>query len=73
MNGKIHSSVGFTKTDGVIRTLTIGEQLKQIVMSRTDGSINHPTFGRLNVRLDVAKKLQTHPEEWLERFNFMTV
>ena len=29
--------IGFTKTQGVIRTLTIGEQLKQIVTSRTDG------------------------------------
>jgi len=31
MNGKIHDSVGFTKTDGAIRQLTLRERLYQII------------------------------------------
>jgi len=31
MNGKINNSVGFTKVDGAIRTLTVRERLNQII------------------------------------------
>jgi len=54
MNGKIHSSVGFTKTEGTQRQLTITEQLRQVVNSRTDGTINHPRHGRIKVSLSIA-------------------
>jgi len=55
MNGKIHSSVGFTKAEGTQRQLTITEQLRQVVNSRTDGTINHPRHGRIKVSLGIAR------------------
>jgi len=60
MNGKIHNSVGFTKTDGAQRQLTITEQLRQVVNSRTDGTINHPIHGRIKVSLDASEICINH-------------
>jgi prophage DNA circulation protein len=60
MNGKIHSSVGFTKTDGAQRQLTITEQLRQVVNSRTDGMINHPVHGRIKVGIYSAESCIKH-------------
>ena len=67
--GKIIASVGFGKTDGHIRKLTIVEQLQQVVMSRTDGTIDHPAHGRIPVSLEQAQLLKDCPENYLLLFH----
>jgi hypothetical protein len=68
MNGKILASVGFSKTEGVVRQLTIGEQLTQIVMSKANGTINHPVHGKIDVPIGNAIKLYETQEESLFRY-----
>jgi hypothetical protein len=70
--GKIIPSVGFGKTDGHIRKLTIVEQLRQIVMSRTDGTIDHPAHGIIPVDLEQAEVLKDFPEQYLTLFHRKT-
>lgn len=70
--GKIIASVGFGKTDGHIRKLTIVEQLQQVVMSRTDGTIDHPAHGRIPVSLEQAQLLKDFPESYLLLFHQKT-
>jgi hypothetical protein len=70
--GKIIPSVGFGKTDGHIRKLTIVEQLRQIVMSRTDGTIDHPAHGRIPVSLEQAELFKDFPEQYLTLFHHKT-
>jgi hypothetical protein len=70
--GKIIASVGFGKTDGHIRKLTIVEQLRQIVMSRTDGTIDHPAHGRIPVSLEQAELFKDFPEQYLTLFHNKT-
>lgn len=70
--GKIIASVGFGKTDGHIRKLTIVEQLKQVVMRMTDGEIDHPAHGRIPVSLEQAELLKDFPENYLLLFHIKT-
>lgn len=70
--GKIIPSVGFGKTDGHIRKLTIVEQLRQVAMSRTDGAIDHPAHGRIPVSLEQAELLKDFPEQYLLLFHKKT-
>lgn len=69
---KVVASVGFGKTDGHIRKLTIVEQLQQVAMSRTDGIIDHPAHGRIPVALEQAQLLKDFPEQYLILFNKKT-
>jgi len=70
--GKVIASVGFGKTDGHIRKLTIVEQLQQVAMSRTDGTIDHPAHGRIPVDLEQAEVLKDFPEQHLILFHRKT-
>lgn len=70
--GKIIPSVGFGKTDGHIRKLTIVEQLRKVAMSRTDGTIDHPAHGRIPVSLEKAELLKDFPEQYLTLFHHKT-
>jgi len=70
--GKVVASVGFGKTDGHIRKLTIVEQLQQVAMSRTDGTIDHPAHGRIPVALEQAQLLKDFPEQYLLLFHRKT-
>ena len=70
--GKIIASVGFGKTDGQIRKLTIVEQLQQVAMSRTDGTIDHPAHGTIPVALEQAEVLKDFLEQYLILFHRKT-
>lgn len=70
--GKVVASVGFGKTDGHIRKLTIVEQLQQVAMSSTDGTIDHPAHGTIPVALEQAQLLKDFPEQYLLLFHRKT-
>ena len=53
MNGRINDNVGFRKVDGVIRQLTIKEQLLQVKNFVGINTINHPVHG--NIEIDRSK------------------
>lgn len=47
--GKINDNVGFRQVDGVIRQLTIREQLLQVKHFKGINEINHPMLGKIEV------------------------
>jgi hypothetical protein len=57
MNGQISNSVGFSKTEGTIRQLSIRERLQQIAMSKQEGELNHIMLGKLTIQPDRAQEL----------------
>ena len=66
MTGHIHDSVGFSKTEGTVRQLTILEQLRQ--RQHTGGTIKHPVHGLIEVTAQTARELMSVKEGHLIRF-----
>lgn len=65
---KQSAGVGFGRTEGTQRKLTIRERLGQIAMSRQSGELDHPYLGRLVVTSDrAAELLELYTEEKLIR------
>ena len=61
MNGRINDNVGFRKVDGVIRQLTIKEQLLQVKNFVGINTINHPVHGKIEIdRSKVDYLLERH-------------
>lgn len=66
MTGQIPQSVGFSKTEGTVRQLTILEQLRQ--RQHTGGTIKHPKHGLIEVTAKTARELMSVSEGHLIRF-----
>lgn len=66
--GKINDNVGFRQVDGVIRKLTIKEQLLQVKHFKGINEINHPMLGRIEVDRNKVDELLKSEEGHLIRF-----
>lgn len=65
---KQSAGVGFGRTEGTQRKLTIRERLGQIAMSKQSGELNHVMLGRLVVTSERAAELsELYTEEKLIR------
>lgn len=62
MNGKIHSSVGFTSVDGPIRKLTLRDRLQQVVNLGQPQDIN----GQLVDKAKAKVMLMRYKQELLD-------
>lgn len=51
------TGIGFGRTEGRQRQLTIRERLQQIAMSKQEGELNHPMLGRLEIQPERAAEL----------------
>ena len=51
------SNIGFHKTEGTFRNLTIRERLQQISLSKQSGELNHPLLGRITITNGRAEEL----------------
>jgi hypothetical protein len=66
--GKINDNVGFRKVDGVIRRLTIREQLLQVKHFKGINEINHPMLGKIEVDRNKVDELLNYEDGHLIRF-----
>ena len=58
--GRIPDNVGFRKVDGVIRQLTIREQLLRVKHFKGINTIKHPTYGQMEIdrnKVEILLKL----------------
>ena len=67
MNERMNN-IGFHKTDGYIREVTIIEQLKRNINFRGINDIKHPIHGIIDVDRDKLKDLLKYTEGQLIRF-----
>ena len=64
--GQVPESVGFSKTEGTVRQLTLSEQLRQ--RQHSGGTIKHPVHGLIEVTAKTARELMSVKEGHLIRF-----
>jgi len=63
MNGKIHSSVGFTSVDGPIRQLTLRERLQQIINLGQPQEVSRELFSVSEAKI----ALERYEDYYLDR------
>jgi len=66
--GRIPDNVGFRQVDGVIRRLTIREQLLQVKHFKGINEINHPMLGKIEVDRNKVDELLNYEDGHLIRF-----
>lgn len=68
MNGKINNNVGFSRTEGRTRRLTIREQLIQVRDFKGINDILHPMLGRIPVDRSKVSELLLTDDSHLLRY-----